>query len=269
MSDSTVGREMPRRRKVEFPFHYAPEGRYVQVVARLSDEPGALASLLGLLGGRLNLVGTQSYSIEDGSAMFSGYGKILDDSSAHDIEELSSLSHSVQACRVWESNNGLLVDRFHIGLQTASGEAFLMLPVTALASTFEELVRTFGSGGETILYSQGMDYAKVRWNVYKKILGPHPETRIDDLAAIFGSLGWGITTVRFESGKLKYVTRDCFECSVKTSYSRRCSFLRGMAVGIGQNVFGEELICEETRCRQKGGDVCEFVLSAKDGTPLG
>jgi len=268
MSGFKKSAEMPRRRKVEFPFYYSKEGNYVQIVAKLSDEPGALASLLGLLGGKVNLVGTQSYSVEDDSAMFSGYGRLLNGSRGQDIHDLASMSFAVRACQVWEDNRGLLVDRFHVGLQTASGEPFVMLPATALASTFEALVKTFGSGGETILYFQGMDYARARWEVYRKVLGPHPEQRFDDLAAIFSTLGWGDSTVFHDSGKLRYVTKDCFECSVKTSCSRGCSFLRGMAVGIAQSVFRREMVCEETRCRQKGYSLCEFVVSAKDGAPL-
>ena len=260
---------MQRRRRIEFPFYYSTDGKFVHIVAKLADEPGALASVLEALDARVNLIGTQSYSTEDGTAVFSGFGKLMDSEDAHSIQKLASRSRSVKECQVWESKDGLLVDRFHTGLQTASGDPYLMLPAVALASAFETLVRTFGTGGETILYVQGVDYAKSRWEIYQKVLGPHPEKRFNDLAAIFGTLGWGESTVYFDSGKLRYVTRDCFECSVATHSSRGCSFLRGMAVGIAQGVFKKELTCIETRCRQKGGDVCEFVVSAKDGSPLG
>jgi predicted hydrocarbon binding protein len=38
----------------------------------------------------------------------------------------------------------------------------------------------------------------------------------------------------------------------------------GMAVGIFSGLFDKELVGEETLCRQKGDDHCEFVLRAKD-----
>jgi predicted hydrocarbon binding protein len=269
VSKSRIAADLQERRKVEFPFHYSTKGKYVQIVARIADAPGTLASVLTALGEKVDLVGTSSYSAEEGTAIFSGFGRVLSESDdADSIEKHAVKSRSLHGCKVWESREGLLVDSFHHGLQTTSGEAYLMIPTMALASTFETLVKTFGTGGETILYYQGKDYAKARWELYRKVLGPHPENRFTDLTAIFTALGWGISTVKFEGGRVSYVTKDCFECSVGTHNGRRCSFLRGMAVGTAEGIFGKEIICEETLCRLKGDDVCEFVLASKDDTPL-
>ena len=261
----------PLHRKTMFPFHYSPGERTVHIVANLSDEPGTLASLLAILRTKVNLVGTTSYSTGDGSAIFSGIGKVISSSDdASSIQELVRISPEVNTCEVWESKQGLLVDRFHTGFKAGADEPYLMFPTRAMSETFEGIVRTFGSGGSTILYEQGLDYAQARAGLYKRMMGPHPETRIDELTAIVGALGYGSSIASFDPSRkaLKLTCRECFECSTPTETGRTCSFLRGMAVGIFSSLFDKELECEETKCRQKGKSECEFVLTSKNHQPL-
>lgn len=254
-------------RKVEFPFHYSPDGKMVHIVARLADAPGALASLLNLLVTKVDLIGTSSYAIEEGTAVFSGFGRLLSQSDdAHAVQTLASRSNTVQGCYAWESNAGLLVDRFHRGFRTPNGEAYLLVPTKALSFAFEALVQKFGSGGGTILYLQGFDYAKARWEVYGKMLGSNPAARLDELASVFTSLGWGVSEVTSDAPDrlLKYSVSDCFECSVPTKNGRRCEFLRGMAAGFAEGIYGYEVTSEETRCTQQGDPVCEFVVRPRE-----
>jgi predicted hydrocarbon binding protein len=243
----------------------------VHIVAWLTDEPGALASLLNALGSKVNLIGTSSYSTEGNTAIFSGFGKALTESvSSKSLQKEVVRLPKVRRCQVWESKEGLLVDRFHTGFRAGADEPYLMFPSKALSEAFERIVKTFGSGGETIVYTYGMDYAKSRGPLYKKMMGPHPETRLDELTAIVGALGYGKSVATIESsGKaLKLTCRECFECSTPSEHKRTCAFLRGLSVGIFSSLFGKELVCEETKCRQKGDQQCEFVLTAKDKKPL-
>lgn len=259
--------QLPRRRKVEYPFHYSPDWRLVHFVAEVQDKPGALAFLLNTLGTKLNLIGTTSYSAGDGTAIFSGFGQVLSKhDTAQSIQALAAETHSAIACRAWESKEGFLVDTFHTGLQNGLGEPFIMVPTASLAKSFEEVVRVFGSGGKTILYLQGMDYAKARWRLFSLLLGPHAEKRTEEIFSIFEAFGLGTLTVSSESnGKtLRLVVRDCFECSVSTSTGRSCEFIRGMVVGYFGGVFGKEVGCEETKCRLKGDKLCEFVLKTSE-----
>jgi len=259
------------QRKTVFPFHYSNDKRMVHVLARLSDEPGTLASLLSILGSKVNLIGTSSYSTPDGAAIFSGFGKILSDSDdAKSIQKHAAMAPSVLSCQVWEDKDGLLVDRFHTGFQAGFGEPYLMFPLKGLSETFERISETFGSGGQTILYTYGLDYGTARAPLYKSIMGEHPERRLDELTAIVGALGYAASTATLEpsSKVLRLTARECFECSTPTGTGRRCSFLRGMAVGIFSTLFNKELTCEETKCRHKGNKECEFVLRARDNEPL-
>ena len=271
LQNARSGMTKGAQRKIVFPFHYSADERMVHVLARLSDEPGTLASLLSILGSKVNLVGTSSYSTSDGDAIFSGFGKILSDSDdAQSIQRFAATAPSVLSCQVWEDKEGLLVDRYHTGFQAGFGEPYLMFPLKGLSETFERIGETFGSGGQTILYTYGLDYGTARAPLYKSIMGEHPERRLDELTAIVGAVGYAASIATFESSGrvLKLTARECFECSTPTATGRRCAFLRGMAVGIFSTLFNKELACEETKCRQKGNEECEFVLSAKDNAPL-
>ena len=269
MSESAA--MLSRRRKVEYPFHYSPDGMMVHVVAELSDKPGTLAMLLNALGGKVNLIGTTSYVTDRGTAVFSGFGRVLSKhDNAESIQMLLAKYHSVFACEVWESNDGLIVDRFHTGLETGLGEHYTMFPTSSLAKTFEEVVRVFGTGGSTILYLQGLDNARERLEGYRRILGPHPEKKIDEITSILEAFGYGTMTTSSDSygWTLKLEVRDCFECSLGTDNKRTCEFLRGMLVGLYGGLFGKTVSCEETRCRLKGDKLCEFMIKANDGTSL-
>jgi predicted hydrocarbon binding protein len=259
------------QRKVEFPFHYSPDGRMVHIVVKMADDPGVLASLLGDFRTEVNLIGTSSYSMGDGSAIFSGFGRVLSPSEdAAAIKERLSKSPRVLSCQVSESEQGLLIDRFHFGFQTPNGDEYIMIPARALSSTYEAFVDKFKTGGETILFYQGRDYARARMGYYKTIVGSDPKAIFNKLGGILRSLGWAATEITFDSSgrTLTCVNTECFECSSKTKNGRRCTFLRGMAVGTAEVVFGREFSSEEPRCMQKGDPVCEFVLTPIDGLPL-
>jgi len=261
---------IPGRRKVEFPFLYSKEGRLVHLIAELNDEPGALGSLFAVIGTKLSVIGSTSYLSNGGKVICSAVGKILSQSdTAETIQKLAAMSHSVITCQATEGNQGLLVDQFHRGLETADGEPCLLIPTNVLVATFEEFVKAFGSGGETIIYGQGMNYAKARWELLKPNI-PHPESRFDEIAAMVVAVGWAVVKIAYGAdGKtLSCVNTECFECSGRTGARRRCNFLRGMAVGLAEGVFGRTMIGEETRCMQKGDAACEFVIRAKDGQPL-
>lgn len=254
------------RGKIEFPYYFSSEEKSVHVVAEITDEPGALSSLLSRLAARVNLIGTSSYSLDGNRAVFSAFGRLLTSTdSAKSIRSLTLEAPSVQSCLVWQDNQGLLVDRYHYGLQSGTGERYVMQPVDALGSTFDALVRIFGSGAEVILYNQGVEYARSRWAGIKKVFGPHPETRLEEVAALVRAMGWAESTIVHDpkTGVVKCVNTECFECSSPTQDHRGCSFLRGMAVGLAEGIFGRQMTSVETRCIKKGDEVCEFVLTPR------
>jgi len=259
--------EIQRRRKVEYPLYYSPGKSLVHVVVKLDDSPGALARVLDALGRKVNLIGTNSYRMKSGQAIFSGFAEVISESEdARSIRALVEGVEGVAACDAWGSRQGLLVDRFHTGIQSGNGDPYMLLPAAALAQTFAKVVQILGSGGETVLYMEGVSLAATRFEAYRRMLGPDPTSRVEEASHIYEALGYGSSTITLEhSGKVvRLVEKDCFECSGAVKGMTGCSFMRGLAVGSFAAVLGKEMNADEVRCRLRGDEECEFVLSVKE-----
>ena len=254
---------MTRRRRVVFPFYYSAQKKLFHVVVRIRDVPGALAGVLTLLTTELNLLGSTSYSIEDDTAMFSCFAEALRKSeTSEEIQGLLAHSPWVLETKVSESKNGLLVDSFHTGVQVGNGEPYIMFPRAGMDDIFEKLVKTFGSGGETILYELGRNFGYDRFELYKPLLGPEPRTRVDEATHIFEALGYGASTITMNpDGSVRVVVEDCFECATPSEIGRSCAFRRGLAAGSFAALLEHETRCQETKCRSKGAKFCEFVIT--------
>ena len=260
-----AARPMNRRRRVVFPYYYSAHKKMFHVVARIRDVPGALAGLLTLLTTEVNLLGSTSYSIEGDSAIFSCFAEALRKSETpEEIQGLLAVSPWVLESKVWENKDGLLVDMFHTGVQVGSGEPYIMFPTAGMADIFEKLVRTFGSGGETILYEMGHTFGRDRFELFRPLLGPEPRTRVDDAAHIFEALGYGGSDItQNPDGSIRMVVDDCFECTTPSEIGRSCAFRRGLAAGSFGALLNQETQCQETKCRSKGDKFCEFIITPR------
>jgi len=258
---------MPRQRKIEFPFYYSPGKKLVHIVAKIRDEPGALANLLKGLAPMVNLLGSQSYAIGKGKAIFSGFAETLfHTDSADSIRATLDELPDVLDYQVWEGNDGLLVDWFHTGIESGNGEQYIMFPTKAIAQTYEQVMEALGpTGGDALLFLEGKKFAETRFAMYREMLGPNPSSRVEEASKIFEALGYGLSTIKVEdAGKtVRLIKEDCFECSLQTHRGRTCSFTRGLAVGSFGALTGKELIATEIQCRLKGAKACEFVLKQK------
>ena len=253
-----------RGSKVEFPFHFSPSKKLLHIVVRLTDVPGSLDKVLRLLGTRVNLIGTTSYTTGEGAAIFSGFAEsALASDTAQLVQDLLVTSPNVLACKVWESHSGLLVDWFHTGLRSGTGEAYVMLPASGVSEAFEKLVRMFGSGGATILYSLGMSFGANRFKAIEPFLGPQASNRATEASQILETMGYGSTSMILGNpGELlRLRLNECFECSAPSKSGRSCGFVRGFAVGYFGALFRVKVDCEEIRCRQRGKKFCEFVIT--------
>ena len=248
-----------------FPYYYSSQMKLFHVVARIRDVPGALAGVLTLLTTELNLLGSTSYSIEGDSAIFSCFAEALRKSeSPEEVQGLLARSPWVLESNVTESRDGLLVDTFHTGVQVGTGEPYIMFPSAGMSDVFEKLVRTFGSGGETILYELGRNFGHDRFEQYKPLLGPDPKARVNEAAHIFEAMGYGGSSItRNPDGSILMVIEDCFECATPSDIGRTCAFRRGLAAGSFGALLGEEIVCQETKCRSKGAKFCEFMVTVR------
>ncbi|MDE1858889.1 MAG: hypothetical protein KGI26_07475, partial [Thaumarchaeota archaeon] len=68
---------MKETRKREFPLIYSKGKKLFNIVVHMSDDPGSMRAVLDALGERVNLIGTSSYTLSDGTAMFTAFAEGL------------------------------------------------------------------------------------------------------------------------------------------------------------------------------------------------
>ena len=235
-----------------------------QIVVNMKDEPGALGQILNLLGGHVDLVDIHAYGASEGQAVLSGFARHVPNS-----EESSSLEKIVMAspfalgCKVIESSDGLLIDSFHIGIETDNGERLMLFRWDAYNRMFDRLAELFGTGGEVMLLYEGMAIGEMNAHEIIRRLGKDIIARnMPSVIKMFSSSGWGDTSLEFsEDGSVVVRMGDCFECSTRKRVRHGCYFIKGLLAGVAKTILGPDVKCEETRCTLRGDDHCEFTVS--------
>ena len=244
---------------------FAPDKRLLQIVVKMKDIPRAYASVLELLGSHVNLIETVTYTVDD-RAIFSGFAEALfPNESTAEIEKVIFESAMVLECEVIEGSNGVLVDTFHKGLETSSGEPLVLFRRRGLVQMFDEIMRVSGSAGEGMLYNVGVAMGISDGSEILRTWKPGFMAQgFETLLSLFSAFGWGVATSndRSDQWNLKIRMDDCFECSSETRDGHGCEFVKGFLVGSAKTLLVREIKCEELICRFKGGDHCEFHIEA-------
>lgn len=248
-----------------FPVHFAPGKKLVHVVVRLSDAPGSLSSILNLLASRVNLVGTTTYTLSDGTAVFSGFAEALSPKETTEaLRDLVLKSKAAKEADVVEGNGGLLVDTFHTGFSVGE-EDYILLRREGMAKMFDGVSRMLGSGGETLLYEEGKSMG--RWNtssLARKIGTERLRAHAGALNRLLAARGFGdIERKEAPRGGVTVTVRDCFECSGELSSRKECSFVRGYLAGALTEEVGTDFDSVEEKCRMDGGEVCVFRFTPR------
>ncbi|QQG49321.1 MAG: 4-vinyl reductase [archaeon] len=252
--------------KRAFPYHYAPGKRLFHIVARMSDEPGSFSSILDLLASQVDLIGTETYGVDEGSAVFSGFAEPLSPTQTpSELEKVIMGSKAAREAMVTEGSDGMLVDKFHTGLEVGP-QSLMYFRRGAMSKVFDKVVELFGSGGETLLYNEGNAMGRDNAAVMINLIGKEMVRRqSDQLRFVLQAQGWGSLSVpqRDPAGWSKVQVNDCFECSESGGKRHSCNFLRGYLEGSGTTVYDVEMRSEETKCILRGDPVCEFALGPK------
>jgi predicted hydrocarbon binding protein len=260
------GRLAPAR-KLILAFHFSPNEKTFHIVVRMKDVPGAASEVLSLLSDRIDLIGSQTYSLPDGKAVWNGFARALSrQESGRTLKRLLASSPIVEACEVRESDRGLLVDSYHSGLESGPGRRAVMMPLAGFTHMFDRLVRDFGTGGETILFEEGSALGKSSGEYLNSHL---PSGSLDwktkALVTMFRAVGYGDPHLKVLSPGKKYslLFRDCFECSGAVGSRKECGFFRGQLSGTISTLANEEFDSEEVECRLRGATHCQFVVASK------
>jgi predicted hydrocarbon binding protein len=249
-------------------FYFYPGMKGFHIVARLKDDPGALYSLLGFLHDRVDFANSTSYSLRDGGAIWSGFGKSLSKSeTAVRLKKRIERSPFVLECEVHESDKGLLIDSFHSGLDIAPDRPGIIFPLVGISRIYDRLAQAFGSGGETILFEEGSALGRSDGKYLNARFGKGSlDWRIKAVLGMYRANGWGSVTLEVEkpSTRFKFRIGDCVECAGKVEQRKGCNFVKGHLNGMVSTLADKEFQNEETKCRLRGDSFCEFLLSRKE-----
>jgi|SRR5579863_4262026 len=255
---------MDKASRKTFPFQYSPGKKLFHIVVKMSDAPGSYSAILNLLGSKVNLIGTTTYTLSDGTAIFSGFSESLDDTqTASGLKKVIMSSKAAKDAEVGEGHDGLLVDTFHIGLEVG-GDPFMLFRREGLSHMFDHVVKILGSGGEALLFEEGKDLGRRNAHRMHDLIGKkRARDEAEYLSSYIGAQGWGRVTPA--EGELKAGSNiqleDCFECTGDMMYRKGCNFMRGYFTGSIEETYDMEVDVKETQCVSKGAKACEFTVT--------
>ena len=246
--------------------HIEPGARLAQIVVRLTDSVGAVASVNALLAS-LNVDVRQSmtHSLpKEGNAIFNAFVVLADPKvSLEQVIENLKLSPFVVRVQGLEGRDGAIVDTlsFPVGWQ---GKRVAILAQYAMARMLDGIRELLGTGGHVVLYELGTDYGRelasyLANRIPKEYLLHNYPYWLDVLSAT----GWGVPDLEnpeddFSNATIKL--SSCIECEGRNSNEVVCSFARGLLAGIYSELAGYRVHCEEIKCAARGEGHCEFQL---------
>jgi len=255
----------PTKRRV-FPIHYAPGKKPFHIVVKLSDAPGSYSAILNLLGPKVNLVGTTTYTLSDGTAIFSGFTESLSSSeTAKGLTKLILSSKAAIEADVAEGSDGLLIDTFHTGIDVG-GDEFMLFRRLAVSRMFDRVASMLGSGGEALLYEEGKSLSRLNAEKMIDLLGrDRVRANSAELSHFLTAQGWGSPEI--ENGPAEGTSivklKDCFECSAQVPSRKGCNFMRGYFAGAAETTLGGSAEVKEVKCILKGAPSCDFVVTIR------
>jgi len=253
-------------KKKIFPVHYAPGKKLFHIVVTISDAPGSYSSILDLVRTKVNLIGTSTYTRSDGTAIFSGFSEALSPRlTAKELEKLILGSKAAISAKAYEGKDGLLVDTFHTGF-VVGDEVYILMRRDGLVHVFDRVSKMLGSGGDSLLFEEGMAMGQRNAEMMIKNVGAdRVRAQMGVLNRFLAAQGWGEIGAKEGPNKGSCTVRvdDCFECSADGSSRRGCNFMRGYLAGGARATFGKDYESKETKCRLRGADACEFRLTPR------
>jgi len=237
----------------------------VQVVVKLSDAPGSFSKILDALRPKLDLIGTTTYTLSDGTAMFSGFAKVLSSKETPDsLKDAILSSKAAIEAEVFEGQDGVLVDVFHTGIEVGD-EDYVLMRSESFSHVLDRVSRILGSGGEALLYEEGFAMGQESADQMIRVLGVDAvRSKSDYLGHVLPAAGWGsVEAHKTENDSFLAKLTNCIECRRKETSRPGCNFMRGYFAASAQSVFGNEMDVREVKCKIKGAQLCEIVITPK------
>jgi predicted hydrocarbon binding protein len=245
-----------------------PQRRLFHVVLELKNEVGAISVITSLMAGAKIKILSGVVSTTDGGSLgtWSFFADAKDSSlAASQVQQLLSSSRYVQSAVVNQSDNGLLIDKVQFPLQWNTGERAITMRLDTFSAILRKIRDIFGTGGEVILFQQGLEAGKFRFGV--ETVGKVGDDILRALVSVlpgYAAVGWGRAELMPNDSTDTVVTVrlwENFECQGRTSKGPYSQFVRGHLTGLFTGLMEGEVSCKERKCLSMGDEYCEFVIS--------
>ncbi len=183
-----------------------------------------------------------------------------------ELEKLVDSSPLVLGSRAKTIEGGMFVEEtFPVTMGT--GDRVMIMRSEQFAGMLSTVREAYGSGGDAIVYGQGLAAGRGDAEALVRILGKDTAVaHMGELTSLYTALGWGRTTVQEpELGPLKARLRveENMECEGKRTRKPYSEFLKGHITGVAEVLLGIKARCAEEKCIARGDPCCEFVITAE------
>ena len=244
---------------------FDPKRSVFLVSLKTKNVPGALGDVATRLGNaKVNILSTSNYALPDRADSLVSFFAEAEDTKMRegDLDKVVKSSPYVLDSRVRMSDSGFMVDDFAFPLVYFPSGRGVLFPQSGITAMFEDLVKLFGSGGESILFRAGYAVGREGSDQLAKFFGEDKMVAdANSFTALYGALGWGklvVEDINFESGETLLRLMDGFESLGVRSTKPNCHFTRGLVTGSTERLLGKALTTEEQECASMGASFCRF-----------
>ena len=249
-------------------------GKTIYLVAvKSKNVPGALGDIATRIGkAGLNILTASDCSLpeaEDSAVSF-----FLEpregEHSEEEVRKAVATSPFVTDVNVRTSSSKLMVDDLGFPVMYFPSGRAVIFPQRGIVAMFRDVIRMFGTGGESILFRAGYSVGTQGTNDLAKAVGDEDlQAHTESFTSLFSALGWGRLEMvggAEDLSSIRLRLEDGFESDGVKSSKPACHFTRGMVAGSAERIFGESVTCEEAMCEAAGDPYCEFTVSRRIGS---
>ncbi|MDG6901931.1 MAG: hypothetical protein JRM80_08215 [Nitrososphaerota archaeon] len=250
-------------------FIFAPSRNVFRITSVHKNVPGSLLELLTEISkSKLNILSVTTSAIPDAeSATLTLVVEASPDVTLRDVKSKLRPSALVPSIEVEPAHSGLVVEDGHFPIIMSGGERLLLMRADLFVPMTASLKKTFGTGGDVILYQMGYSYGETAMQKFIALMGrDYVQENFRELGKVYTALGWckpTLTKLSPEQGEVEVEMEDSFECSGQRSMVRGSQFLRGHMTAVMDVAWRKEFSSEETECISRGDGRCKFEFRAK------
>jgi len=245
--------------------YYQPGAKLAQMVVKIKDVVGSVADVNRITASlNVDIRQSLSYSVPDEShAVYSAFVEFKDkEVSPEELTRSLRRSKFVLGAEVAEGSDGLLIDTLEFPINWG-GRRMILLDQRAMGRMLEKIQTMFGSGGESILYEQGLAYGKgFMAAAFERVQKDYVMRIYEYCLSVLAATGWGRPQVLSSTDLRDFVIQleRCSECEGRTSARPTSNFIRGFISALFAALTEKEVDCVEVECVAKGDPHCKFQL---------